>query len=68
MRALSIDALVVSHLPNVRYLTGFSGTAGLVVLTSTHATLIVDFRYATAARALLAAQPETRRAATMRRW
>ena len=53
LRALSLDALVVSHLPNIRYLTGFNGTAGLVVLTSTRCVLIVDFRYRAAARALL---------------
>ena len=28
MRAAAVDALVVSHLPNIRYLTGFVGTAG----------------------------------------
>jgi Xaa-Pro aminopeptidase len=58
MRSLAIDALVVSHLPNVRYLTGFNGTAGLLVLTAAHATLIVDFRYGTAARGLIAGRPE----------
>ena len=31
--AAGIDALVVTRLPNVRYLTGFSGSAGIVVLT-----------------------------------
>ena len=55
MRAAQVDALVVSHLPNIRYLTGFVGTAGLVVLTPTACALIVDFRYQTAARALVAA-------------
>jgi Xaa-Pro aminopeptidase len=58
MRAAAVDALVVSHLPNVRYLTGFVGTAGLVVLTPTTCDLIVDFRYQTVARALLASTPE----------
>jgi Xaa-Pro aminopeptidase len=58
LRALSIDALVVSHLPNIRYLTGFTGTAGLLVLTASHCALIVDFRYRSAARALIASQPE----------
>ncbi len=52
MRAVQVDALVVSHLPNIRYLTGFVGTAGLVVLTPTACSLIVDFRYQTAAKAL----------------
>jgi Xaa-Pro aminopeptidase len=56
LRTFSIDALVVSHLPNIRYLTGFTGTAGLLVLTATECTLIVDFRYRAAARAHLAAQ------------
>jgi Xaa-Pro aminopeptidase len=58
LRGLRLDALVVSHLPNIRYLTGFSGTAGLLVITASACTLIVDFRYAAAARALLASRPE----------
>ena len=58
MRAAAVDALVVSHLPNIRYLTGFVGTAGLVVLTPTACALIVDFRYQTVARALLSANPD----------
>ncbi len=41
-----IDALVVSHLENVRYLTGFSGSSGLVVLTKTEAIFYTDGRYA----------------------
>ena len=57
MRAAAVDALVVSHLPNIRYLTGFVGTAGLVVLTPAACDLIVDFRYQTVARALLASTP-----------
>src|SRR5919109_4835898 len=51
-----LDALVVTHPPNIAYLTGFSGSAGVFVLTPTRATLIVDFRYATAARARIASQ------------
>lgn len=41
-----IDALVVSQLENVRYLTGFSGSSGLVVLTKTEAIFYTDGRYA----------------------
>lgn len=44
-----LDALVVSHLPNVRYLTGFAGSAGTLVLTAAHARLFVDARYTAAA-------------------
>jgi Xaa-Pro aminopeptidase len=41
------DALVVTTLPNVRYLTGFAGSAGLLVVTSTGALLTTDGRYRT---------------------
>ena len=52
MRATGIDAFVVTHLPNLRYLTGFSGSAGALVVTMNACSLVVDFRYATAARDL----------------
>ena len=41
-----LDALLVTHLPNIRYLTGFSGSAGLLLVRSAGAVLITDFRYA----------------------
>lgn len=44
--ASQLDALLVSALPNVRYLTGFSGSNGLVLVTSDDAVLLTDFRYA----------------------
>jgi Xaa-Pro aminopeptidase len=58
MRASAVDALVVSHLPNIRYLTGFVGTAGLVVLTPAACVLVVDFRYQTVARSLVASSAD----------
>jgi len=58
MQAAAVDALVVSHLPNIRYLTGFAGTAGLLVLTPAACVLVVDFRYQTVARGLLASTPD----------
>jgi Xaa-Pro aminopeptidase len=54
MRAAPIDAFVVTHLSNVQYLTGFSGTAGALVLLPRSCLLVVDFRYVTAARAVTA--------------
>jgi Xaa-Pro aminopeptidase len=39
------DALLVTHLTNIRYLTGFTGSAALLVLTATGATLVTDGRY-----------------------
>lgn len=44
------DALVVTHLPNILYLSGFSGTAGVLVVQSDRLTLFTDGRYAIQAR------------------
>jgi Xaa-Pro aminopeptidase len=48
----NLDALLVSHLPNVRYLTGFSGTSGSLIVSGSRALLVVDFRYAASASSL----------------
>jgi Xaa-Pro aminopeptidase len=42
-----VDAIVVTALANVRYLTGFSGSAGVVVVTEKAALLTTDGRYRT---------------------
>ncbi|MFN8053262.1 MAG: Xaa-Pro peptidase family protein [Acidimicrobiales bacterium] len=49
------DALVVTNLTNVRYLTGFTGSAGILAVTAGAATLITDGRYADQAPAQVAA-------------
>ena len=54
VQAAQLDALVVTHLPNLRYLTGFAGSAGTAVLLPRGCLLLVDFRYVTAANALAA--------------
>jgi len=56
MRAANVDALVVTHLPNLFYLTNFSGTAGIAVVTVDRLHLIVDFRYASAVGELQASR------------
>lgn len=43
------DGLLVSHLPNVRYLCGFTGSAGLLLVEETGATFFTDVRYDTQA-------------------
>src|SRR5258706_5786335 len=43
---LGLDALLVSHAPNIRYLTGFTGSAGLLLVTAGRSALITDARYA----------------------
>lgn len=45
-----IDALVVSGSTNIFYLSGFQGSAGLLVITAEDARLIVDGRYELIAR------------------
>ena len=46
-----LDALLLTSLPNIRYVTGFSGTSALALVTPKEATLITDFRYQTQANA-----------------
>lgn len=41
-----LDALLISSLSNIRYLTGFSGSNALVVVTARECLLLTDFRYA----------------------
>ena len=41
-----VDALLVTHLPNIRYLTGFTGSAGLLIVSAARTALVTDFRYA----------------------
>ncbi|HLK21120.1 MAG TPA: Xaa-Pro peptidase family protein [Bryobacteraceae bacterium] len=42
---LKIDALLVSALPNIRYLSGFTGSNGLLLITPDSQTLFTDPRY-----------------------
>ncbi|MHB1517182.1 MAG: M24 family metallopeptidase [Acidimicrobiales bacterium] len=49
-----VDALVVTTPANVRWLTGFSGSAGLLLVTAAQALLVTDGRYRTQAEEQLA--------------
>ena len=51
MRQRGLDALWVSRPANVRYLTGFTGSAGVAVVLDRAAALFVDGRYTLQARA-----------------
>ncbi len=48
---LAVDALLVTSLANVRWLTGFSGSNGFVVLSGDRFVLVTDNRYQTSAAA-----------------
>ena len=41
----NLDGLLVTSLPNIRYLTGFSGSNALLLLTPTETWFFTDFRY-----------------------
>jgi Xaa-Pro aminopeptidase len=43
------DALLVSHLPNIRYLCGFTGSAGLLLVQESESIFFTDVRYDTQA-------------------
>ena len=47
LAAEHIDALLITSLPNIRYLTGFSGTSALALATQSEIRLLTDFRYET---------------------
>ena len=49
------DALLVTNLTNVRYLTGFTGSAGVLLVRADDAVLFTDGRYATQSSEQLAA-------------
>ncbi len=42
-----LDALLVTGLANIRYLTGFSGSSGLLIVGPRDLVLLTDFRYET---------------------
>jgi len=47
LTAVQLDGLLVTSLPNIRYLTGFSGSSALVFVTPRDTLLVTDFRYQT---------------------
>ena len=55
LAALGVDALIVTHPPNLRYLTGFDGSLGGLLVTPREWSLVVDGRYITTAKERAAA-------------
>jgi Xaa-Pro aminopeptidase len=51
LRQDAVDGLLVTSMPNVRYLTGFSGTTAMLLVTGAQRWLFTDFRYAEQAAA-----------------
>jgi Xaa-Pro aminopeptidase len=42
---MGIDALLVTHLPNINYLCGFTGSSGMLLVEADRSTLFTDSRY-----------------------
>jgi Xaa-Pro aminopeptidase len=62
--ATRFDGLLISHLPNIRYLCGFTGSAGALLLEDAGSTFFTDVRYDTqahkevkAAKVIIARKP-----------
>jgi len=54
MAAAGLDALILVHIPNVRYLTGFTGSTAIVVMTASELIFITDGRYTTTIETVVA--------------
>ena len=50
MKQQGIDSLLVTHLPDVRYLCGFTGSNAYLAITANRAAMFTDGRYTTQAR------------------
>jgi Xaa-Pro aminopeptidase len=50
MEQRRLDVLLVSYLANIRYLCGFTGSAGVLLVTAREAVLLTDGRYTEQAR------------------
>src|SRR4051795_5447217 len=47
LAARGLDAIVITSLPNILYLTNFTGSSAVVVLTADRLFFLTDFRYLT---------------------
>jgi Xaa-Pro aminopeptidase len=52
MSLRTVDALVVTALPNLTYLTNFSGSAGIAIVAAEQVIFLADFRYVAAIEAM----------------
>ena len=45
LKELNLDAFYITHIPNIRYITGFSGSSAYVIVTKETDYFLTDFRY-----------------------
>src|SRR5689334_9958229 len=48
LKERSLDALIVTSIPNIVYISNFTGSSAIVVLTGDELIFVTDFRYVTA--------------------
>lgn len=48
-KRINLDALLITDIKNVRYLTGFTGSSGFILLSEDRSIFVTDFRYKTQA-------------------
>jgi Xaa-Pro aminopeptidase len=59
LKRRDLDGIIISHFPDIRYLSGFSGSAGILFVTAKEAYLLTDGRYTTQASQELPQEIET---------
>ncbi|MEF9475284.1 MAG: Xaa-Pro peptidase family protein [Candidatus Mariimomonas ferrooxydans] len=42
---LGVDGILITNPDNIRYLTGFTGSSGFLIITEKHSIFVTDFRY-----------------------
>src|SRR5437588_12374163 len=50
LEKLRLQSLLITHMPNVRYLCGFTGSSGALLVSEESATLFTDGRYTVQAK------------------
>jgi Xaa-Pro aminopeptidase len=45
LNELSLDAFYITHIPNIRYISGFSGSSANIIITKDTDYFLTDFRY-----------------------
>jgi len=55
-KRLKLDGLLITHLPDVRYLSGFTGSNAAIAFKGSKAVLFTDGRYTAQAKAEVAAK------------
>lgn len=45
LKRLELDAIIITHIPHIRYIANFTGSAGTLLITPQRSVFFTDFRY-----------------------